>query len=304
MMTTRKTHHRRGTVLIVTMFIVFTLASLVLVLGRRMRVEGIASANLAAAVQSASAERGAEQYAIALLTENKDTLSDLTEDYFAGVQVGDGYFWILRPDYGDTNVSMFGFTEESGKLNINSATYDMLMKLPNMTDDVANAIGDWKDGDSEVKGSGAETEYYMSLPTPYACKNAPFETVEELLLVRGVTPELLYGNGTAGPLGVSSNARAGGQMATDLQTARGWYDLLTIYSNEPSSVGGQSKININDAGKRSDLQQMLETKLEDKNRATAIMAGMGGGRQAQQFTDVFDFYMKLKKTAGLTAEEF
>jgi type II secretory pathway component PulK len=293
------------------MFIVFTLASLVLVLGRRMRVEGIASANLSAAVQAASIERGAEAYVLALLTEQKDTLPDLTEDYFSGVQVGDGYFWLLRPDFGDDNVSLYGLTEEAAKLNINVANYDMLMKLPNMTDDVANAILDWKDSDSTVTSSGAETEYYMNLPTPYMCKNAPFETVEELLMVRGVTQQLLYGDGTAPPLGVSSNVRStGGQVASDLATARGWYDLLTIYSNEPNSTGGgtgggqQQKININDGSQRQQLQQMLEQQLESKAKADSVIAAMGGGRGGQQYQDVFDFYMRMKKAGTLTAEDF
>ncbi|HEX8949124.1 MAG TPA: helix-hairpin-helix domain-containing protein, partial [Dissulfurispiraceae bacterium] len=41
---------------------------------------------------------------------------------------------------------------------------------------------------------GAESDYYMSLPNPYKAKNADFDTLEELLLVKGVTPELLYGS--------------------------------------------------------------------------------------------------------------
>ena len=52
--------HRHGTILIVTMFICFTVAGVVLVLCRNMRVEAVASANLAASVQASSVERGAE----------------------------------------------------------------------------------------------------------------------------------------------------------------------------------------------------------------------------------------------------
>jgi general secretion pathway protein K len=35
----------------------------------------------------------------------------------------------------------------------------------------------------------------MSLPSPYKAKNASFDTLEELLLVKGMTPEILYGGG-------------------------------------------------------------------------------------------------------------
>jgi type II secretory pathway component PulK len=77
-MTPKSVHHQRrrqGTILIVTMFIVFTLASLVLVMCGSMRVEAMAAANMAASLQASAVERGAEQYVMAILTEQKDTLS-------------------------------------------------------------------------------------------------------------------------------------------------------------------------------------------------------------------------------------
>ena len=41
--------------------------------------------------------------------------------------------------------------------------------------------------------NGAESDYYGSLSPPYAPRNGPPVTIEELLLVRGVTPQLLFG---------------------------------------------------------------------------------------------------------------
>jgi len=285
----RRGRGRRGAILIVTMFVVFTLASLVLVMCGSMSVEAGAAANMAASLQASAVERGAEQYVIGILTEQKDTLSDLTEDYFAAVPVGDGFFWILRPDYGDPNLPVFGLTEEAGKLNINTADYDALMKLPNMTDDVAAAIVDWRDADSTISPGGAESEYYGSLPDPYNCKNAPFESVEELLLVRGVTRDLLYGNGTASPLGTQSGSVSGGQASADLQTANGWYNLLTCYSSDSPASGGQ-RINLNDRNSRQKLQDLLEQQLDNKGRADAIVNGMGRAT----YIDVFDFYFQAQ----------
>lgn len=69
----------------------------------------------------------------------------------------------------------------------------------NLEDGAARAIIDslidWidtDDGDGEEE-YGAESSYYLGLDTPYACKNGPVEFVEELLLVKGFTPELLFG---------------------------------------------------------------------------------------------------------------
>lgn len=296
---TRRLRDRRrhGTILIVTMFICFTVAGVVLVLCRNMRVEAVASANLAASVQASSVERGAEQYVLALLTEDKDSLSQLTDDDFAALPVGDGYFWILRPAYPDDSLPQYGLTDENAKLNINIATNDALMRLPNMTDDVAAAIIDWRDADSTPTAGGAENEYYMSLSDPYACKNAPFETVEELLMVRGVTRELLYGIQPT-PLGGQANGnRIVNNNVTDQETANGLYDLLTIYSSEPSA--GQ-KVNVNDRNVRqTQLQPLLAQKLPDPKRADAIINAMG--RDAN-YQDIFDFYFKVgMKQDELTA---
>ncbi len=68
--------------------------------------------------------------------------------------------------------------------------------------DPVDAILDWIDGpDSgdpddapQRSGNGAESDYYGSLETPYGCKNAPLSSIEELLLVRGVSPALYFGD--------------------------------------------------------------------------------------------------------------
>ena len=53
------------------------------------------------------------------------------------------------------------------------------------------AILDWIDEDSETRyPNGAEDEYYTGLDSPYRTANGPFATVRELLLVRGITPEV------------------------------------------------------------------------------------------------------------------
>ena len=70
---------------------------------------------------------------------------------------------------------------------------EMLMALPGMTVDIADAIMDWIDDDDETREFGAEFDYYQSLGSPYEPNNGPFNTVEEILLVRGVTPEMLFG---------------------------------------------------------------------------------------------------------------
>jgi general secretion pathway protein K len=65
---------------------------------------------------------------------------------------------------------------------------------------IVEALIDWIDEDDEALGfGGAESSYYQGLETPYTPRNGPMEFIEELLLVRGVTPELYNGiDGTPG----------------------------------------------------------------------------------------------------------
>src|SRR5262249_5719734 len=50
--------------------------------------------------------------------------------------------------------------------------------------------------------NGAESDYYQGLPRPYVAKNAPMDAIEELLLIKGVTPELFYGKNDQYPIGL------------------------------------------------------------------------------------------------------
>jgi general secretion pathway protein K len=66
---------------------------------------------------------------------------------------------------------------------------------PEEVENIVDAIKDWIDTDNETTRFGAENAYYQTLEKSYPCKNAPIEFLEELLFVRGITKELLYGSG-------------------------------------------------------------------------------------------------------------
>jgi general secretion pathway protein K len=60
---------------------------------------------------------------------------------------------------------------------------------------IVDSILDWKDADDLHRLSGAENDYYKTLSKPYQAADKDFETPEQLILVRGVTSGILYGNG-------------------------------------------------------------------------------------------------------------
>jgi general secretion pathway protein K len=89
---------------------------------------------------------------------------------------------------------------EGGKVNINLADKAVLRAMldgfgidDEQKDIIVDSILDWRDTNDLHLINGAEDDYYLSLPQPYECKDGYFDSVEELLLVRGITPELFYG---------------------------------------------------------------------------------------------------------------
>src|SRR5207244_26481 len=86
-----------------------------------------------------------------------------------------------------------GRVSEAAKPNLTTATMDMLQALPSMTAELAANIVAWRQSTNDASVGGAQSETYLRLQPPYLCKNAPFETVDELRLVYGLNLELLFG---------------------------------------------------------------------------------------------------------------
>lgn len=195
-----------------------------------------------------------------------------------------GSFSVLAPLLDDESLQAgvrYGLEDESARLNLNlilladqispGAARNFLMALPNMTEDVADAILDWIDLDDETREYGAEADYYSGLSPAYGPRNGAPETIEELLLVRGVTPQLLFGidtnrNGMADAHEVSNSnngllappGMAAPSSATTTDSAefdRGWAAFLTIYSSERNArTDGTPRIWLNN----TDLTQLQQ----------------------------------------------
>jgi type II secretory pathway component PulK len=91
--------------------------------------------------------------------------------------------------------TLYGLEDEESKININRAPEPVLERLFRVcgleeaaAQNLANSIVDWRDTDEflSVPLGSAESSYYRSLPIPYEAKNADFELIDELLLVKGM----------------------------------------------------------------------------------------------------------------------
>lgn len=73
---------------------------------------------------------------------------------------------------------------------------DLPEVTPEQADLIIKAIRDWTDADDEEQEGleSTESSFYRGLQPSYTSKNSPMEFVEELLLIRGISKVLYYGN--------------------------------------------------------------------------------------------------------------
>lgn len=120
--------------------------------------------------------------------------------------------------------------DEAAKINLNSiagangnfidAYYPLatrFLKKVGLTPDLCDGIADWIDTNDEPKPAGGETTYYRTLQSPYGAKNAWFDTVDELRLVKGF----------------------------DAKTMERLHPFITVFAN--SLPGSPAPVNINTA---------------------------------------------------------
>lgn len=98
---------------------------------------------------------------------------------------------------GDAQIELM---PENAKLDLNGANGEQLTRLlgalgvpPPRAAEIAAAIIDWRSPAGPAGGSQFD-QYYLSLRPSFVSPHASFQETEELLMVKGITPELYYGN--------------------------------------------------------------------------------------------------------------
>ena len=296
---------QRGFALVVTLWIVAALAVLAISFSRTVMVDQRRCSNTIAAIQARQAAIGTVRYLSALLAATDATreLPGAETAALDSVPIGGARVWVLSPfEPGDSEQGpAFGLVDEGSKLNLNTATRDMLLGLPGMTAELAAAIIDWRDADDEPGVGGAESETYLRLDRPYQCKNGPFESTEELRLVYGCDTDMLYGSdrnlnhvvdsweaeGTLDVLGAEALPAAD----------TGILHYVTVWSQAPAVRGdGSARIDVNDR----DTAPLIELIRESLGTGPAAAVQLLLSRNRTRFTSLLHFAV----TAELTPEQF
>jgi general secretion pathway protein K len=205
----------KGMALLITIMIVTLLIIVTVQFGRSMRRERVSSANLRDNGLLEAMADSAVNVAMEILA--RDGKTNAFDSFF------DGWSMVAGRDLSslfEQGTLKLRISDLSGRLQVNSLVSarkgeqgadaataqkmrDILKRLllsGNFGDiedqqalEIVDSLTDWIDSDDRESTFGAEESYYRSLEHPYGCKNGPVSFVEELLLVKGISREILYG---------------------------------------------------------------------------------------------------------------
>ncbi|MEP6663820.1 MAG: general secretion pathway protein GspK [Verrucomicrobiota bacterium] len=146
-------------------------------------------------------------------------------------------------------------TDLERKFNINMSDQSVLQQAltvmgvdASLTPTITDSVLDWLDKDEDTHLSGAESDYYLSLDSPYLCKNGPMGDISELLLIKGVrdNPAIYWGSSNTNHPVSAFQARSTSRPFADQNEPSYPIGLVDIFT--PLSSG---KININTASQSS-----------------------------------------------------
>ena len=204
----REGNYRRASIMIITLWVLGFLTIFVVNLGFMVRTQLQFADHLQdrlklyylarAGIERAVVELGKDE------TKSYDALNEPwanKEEFFKDLAFGGGFITLsykTGSQSGQEELTLYGAMDESSKIDINRAPSEILVTLLERIGqvetedaiDIARSILDWRDQDVALSPGGAEDEYYQGLSQPYKCKNGKFQIPEELLLVKGITPEI------------------------------------------------------------------------------------------------------------------
>lgn len=242
--------------------VLLVLVGLIAALAPGVRVEVHAAGADGEALQALYAARAGVAQALAVL--NRDEAgTDGAQDEWATLGSGGAEEFAVGSERFRIEV-----VDASSRIDLNRADRTTLLRLPGIDDTTVDAILAWRGTGGTAAGTTTDAgSEYETLPKPYRLKAAPFDSVEELLLVQGVTPSLLYGP----------------QDGTVSVEQAPWSDLLFVDTASPNQdAEGEARVDLNNVA----LGQLLALtgNTLPRDQAQAIIQQ----RQRAPFTSLAD----------------
>ncbi len=201
--------NNRGVAIIIVILMISMIMILTLEFNRSMRAELIASVNSRDAIILDYTAKSGFNFALAVLAEDDPGTDSLLDE------------WALLNEYSSYSETLFDeglfqvtATDLKGKIQINrlinsageynEAQKEILLRMltsdvfgldQGEAEDLVDNIKDWIDKDDEITGFGVESSWYQGLDPPYSCRNSQMISIEEMLLIKGMTNRILFGDG-------------------------------------------------------------------------------------------------------------
>ncbi|MGB2988226.1 MAG: hypothetical protein WBE26_20345 [Phycisphaerae bacterium] len=308
---------RRGVILPVVLFVLLLLGLLVAMFSFRVNADLASTRAIAYRLQTRlAAEAGVERVKL-LLRESRYDMDrwyhnpDELHRIIVWMEDGDETLWGTNEEFedelmvyrfsivaddptDDEEYIRFGITDEASKVNLNTATEWQLRMLVRAAvagdeeidpQEIVDAILDWRDVDRVPRGADGDTEgeYYRTLPKPYLVKNGPFDTVEELLLVKGVTGQILYGEDFDRNGLLTANEDDGDETFPrgdnqDGVLNRGLYPYLTVLSAE-DNVSNDNRPRVYLLGDEATARAELSLAFPDEPGVVDFIVGAARGQE-------------------------
>ena len=250
------TSGEKGIALVIVMISIFVLAILAGGFAYSMKVETRLAANANNEAELEWLGRSGVEYARWILAEQAkcgmEPFDSLSQTWAGGpgtICASNGPLSEVQHEVTLGNGTFtWKITDLDRKININVATDQLLQQAlihmgadPGEYPPIVGSILDWIDPDENTHVQGAETEYYQGLNPPYEAKNGPIDDLSEMLMIKGISPEIYWGTySTNPPPGIVQQrlAQAGAGSMPNAYTA-GLADIFT-----PISSG---RVNVNTA---------------------------------------------------------
>jgi general secretion pathway protein K len=275
----------RGAILVPALWALVILSVLVTGFGYRMSVEvGIADLRQEQ-LRARWLARSGIRMALFALAEDESTEYDSrseawynNSDLYERYELDDGYFSVTAIRSDDGGVPRFGIVDEESKINLNTASIEILERVFEDNEEVVPAILDWRDADDHVLPGGAEATFYAGLESPYPCRNGALSMIDEIQLVRGVTPEVVarvrglvttYGEGR-----VNINT-CGGKVLECLGLSEDVVDAVLLHRAGPDGIDGTEDDMIFEKvdNIRADLTTNIGLEADDLSEIDRLVTG-------------------------------
>jgi len=239
----------RGIALLLTLLVLTLLVALILEFDAEARREYRDAAAFRDNFKATVLARAAVQAARGVLQQDSvkekqtgqafDAPTDLWAFPITNYAIGDGLLNAqIEDELGKLNLNDLGIVGEPAAKSATMKKFKRLFELVQVNPDLVDAIVDWVDDNEVQEPAGAESLYYQAQRPSYKAANSKLQTLLELRLIKGITPEIieklskvvtvfpidggkLVNINTAGPLVLQSlDQRITQSMAADIIQAR------------------------------------------------------------------------------------